>query len=125
MPGEAGLRKFVVLIAFGMLAACAKAPDAIQASYTSDYTYQPLSCQQLAGEQARVQDALNRASAQQSQARTNDVVGVLLIGLPVSSLSGDNVAPEVAKLKGDLEALHRVQLAKNCPMGTPAVAAKG
>jgi hypothetical protein len=59
-------------------------------------------------ESARLNQALARASTQQEQARGNDTVGVILLGLPVSSLSGDNIAPEIARLKGELEAIHRV-----------------
>ncbi|WP_281405000.1 hypothetical protein [Nitratireductor sp. XY-223] len=43
----------------------------------------------------------------------NDVVGVILIGLPVSSLSGDNIAPQIARLKGEKEAIRQAQI-KRC-----------
>jgi hypothetical protein len=42
------------------------------------------------------------------------MVGVLLIGIPVSSLSGDNIAPEIARYKGEMEAINRVQAQKHC-----------
>ena len=108
------MRKIVFLAAIAALAACAKSPESIAPSYVSDLTYRNVSCSDLAIENQRVSDALVQASQQQEQARGNDTVGVILLGLPVSSLSGDNVAPEVAHLKGELEAIHRASVMKKC-----------
>ena len=33
--------------------------------------------------------------------------------MPVSSMSGDNIAPEVARLKGEIEAVHQASIEKN------------
>lgn len=107
--------KFVVAAGLAaVLSGCAKDPESIAPSYVSEVGYRSWSCQQLGEESARVGEALTRASAQQSNARTNDIVGVVLIGLPVSSLSGDNIAPEVARLKGEQETLRKVMITKNC-----------
>lgn len=100
--------------AAAVLGACAKDPDSIAPSYISDVAYRPLSCQDLAIEASRLNGALSSASTQQEQARTNDAVGVFWLGLPVSSLSGDNVAPEIARLKGEIEAVNRAAMAKKC-----------
>jgi len=97
-----------------LLAGCAKSPESIAPSYVSDLNYQSLECKQLAQEDARLTQALATASTQQKNARTNDMVGIALIGLPVSSMSGDNIAPEIARLKGEKEAIHRTMLAKRC-----------
>jgi hypothetical protein len=43
--------------------------------------------------------ALATSSTQQEEARITDTVGVLHAGLPVPSLSGDNIAPETARLE--------------------------
>jgi hypothetical protein len=108
------MRFVAIIVTTCVLAACAKSPDSISAAYISDVTYRSLSCQDLAVESARINAALTRASTQQENARTNDTVGVLLIGLPVSSLSGDNIAPEIARYKGELEAINRVSAQKRC-----------
>ena len=97
-----------------VLSGCAKSPESISPSYISDVPYQSWSCAQLGQEELRLNEALSVASAQQKKARTNDTVGVILIGLPVSSLSGDNIAPEIARLKGQLEAINRAGNMKNC-----------
>lgn len=97
-----------------LLAGCAKSPESIAPSYISDMNYRELDCKQLAEEDRRLTQALATASAQQKNARSNDTVGVLLIGLPVSSMSGDNIAPEIARLKGEQDAVRRARLSKRC-----------
>lgn len=105
-------------IAFALLllplAACAKTPESIGPAYMSEIPYKPLTCQQLGEEDARVQNALVTASQQQSNARSGDILGVILIGVPVSSMSGDNIAPQIANLKGQREAIQRTMLEKGC-----------
>jgi hypothetical protein len=101
------------------IAGCAKKPESIAASYISDIPYQAYSCAQIGQEMVRVDSALSAASAQQNKARTNDTVGVIFLGLPVSSLSGDNVAAEIARLKGEKDALHRAGLIRNCSLPQP------
>ncbi|WP_290995085.1 hypothetical protein [Hyphomicrobium sp.] len=106
------------LIAIAILApfacACAKSPDSISPAYVSEVGYQNWSCAQLGEESARLSTALASASVQQENARTADTVGVILIGLPVSSLSGDNIAPEIARLKGETEAVRKASMTKSC-----------
>lgn len=97
-----------------LMSACAKSPESIAPSYISDVGYQSWQCKQLAEEDQRLAAALATASSQQKNARTNDIVGVALIGLPVSSMSGDNIAPEIARLKGEKEAVNRAMKAKSC-----------
>lgn len=93
---------------------CAKKPESIAPAYVSDYQFQSLTCPQLQQEQARLDSAYTTAADQQNHARTNDTVGVILLGLPVSTLSGDNVAAQIAQLKGQKEAIGRVRVAKGC-----------
>ena len=106
-----------VVVVAAALGACAKSPESISPSYVSEVGYQAWSCQQLSEETLRLSSAYAVAAQQQEKARTNDVVGVILIGLPVSSMSGDNIAPEIARLKGEQEAVRKAMVIKNC---TPA-----
>jgi len=116
---------FVAAIAAFAVAGCAKAPESISASYVSEVGYLNWTCEQLAMEVTRMSAAYSTAAQQQEKARTNDVVGVILIGLPVSSMSGDNIAPEIARLKGEQEAIRKAMIAKQCapetiPQAAPA-----
>lgn len=83
-------------------------------SYVSDVGYRSWSCKDLGEETLRLSAALATTSQQQDQARSEDTAGVLLLGLPVSSLSGGNVAPEIARLKGEQEAVHQASMEKRC-----------
>lgn len=121
------MRTFAIAAAAtAALAGCAKSPDSIAPAYVSDVPYLTWSCDQLGQESARISSALATASKQQEDARTNDTVGVIFLGLPVSTLSGDNVAPEIARLKGEQNAVRQASIKKNCgtapaaPAITPA-----
>ncbi|SFO38139.1 hypothetical protein SAMN04488056_105114 [Cohaesibacter marisflavi] len=97
-----------------LVTACAKKPESIEASYISPTIYNDWSCSQLAEEQERLSHAYQQVAAQQNKARGNDIAGVILIGLPVSSLSGDNVAPQVANIKGQQQTIEQTMIRKNC-----------
>ena len=101
---------FVVVAVVG----CAKSPESISPSYVSERLYYSWSCQQLAEEDTRLADAYVDAAKRQKQARANDIAGVILIGLPVSSLSGSNIAPEIARLKGEQAAIRNARRKKGC-----------
>lgn len=109
------MRYVSTIAAFGVLAACAPAPESIQAAYVSDLPYRGYSCDQLGEEGIRLQQALATASVAQSNARSNDTVGIILIGLPVGSMSGQSIAPQIALYKGQIEAVRTASLRNNCP----------
>jgi hypothetical protein len=107
--------KLILLIAAGLtLVGCAKKPESISASYVSEHNYLAMDCGTLAEEAGRLDSAYSTAATQQNNARTNDMVGVAFLGLPVSSLSGDNIAPEIARLKGEQQAIGRARSKMKC-----------
>jgi hypothetical protein len=108
-------RVLVLLIGVAVaLAGCAKSPESIAPAYVSSVNFQSWSCSQLAEEGRRLNQALAEASTQQRNARTNDTIGVIFIGVPVSSLSGDNIAPQIANLKGQIVAVQQAGNLRNC-----------
>ena len=110
MHSNAATTAAIITLAAITLAACAKKPESIAPAYVSGLNYKGLTCPQLREEYTRLSAAYTTAAEQQNNARTNDVVGVLFIGLPVSSLSGDNIAPEIARLKGEKNAVQQAML---------------
>ena len=96
------------------VAACAPTPESIASSYVSEVPYQSFTCQQLGEEQVRLGHALVAASGQQNTARSNDVAGWILLGLPAGSMSGQSIAPQIALYKGQLEAVQRASIRKSC-----------
>ena len=104
---------FAVLIA-AAAAGCAKNPDAIAPITMPVNAYSGLSCEQLAVEHRRSSEALQAVSKQQTQAATGDAVGVFLIGVPVSSLSGGDKEGLVAQHKGEIVAIEGAMRAGRC-----------
>jgi hypothetical protein len=104
----------VLSLAAVTVAACAQKPESIAPAYVSPMTFVQHDCQQLAEEARRIDAALVTASAQQNKARSNDTVGVIFLGLPVSTLSGSNVADQIASLKGQKQTLEQTQISKRC-----------
>jgi hypothetical protein len=98
----------------GLLAGCAKSPESIAPAYVSEMQYQGYTCPQLVDEHTRIGQALTTASEQQENARSNDIAGIVLVGMPVSSFSGENIAPQIAQLKGQYEATRKAAISKNC-----------
>ena len=104
----------VAVAALAILAGCAAKPESIAPAYVSTIPYESWTCEQLASETQHIEQAMTTAYAQQNQARGNDIAGVILIGLPVSSMSGGNVAPQIAALKGQQEAVRLTMQKKGC-----------
>ena len=109
------MKKTATIAALIVVAACAPSPESIQAAYVSDLPYRSYSCDQLGEETIRLNQALATASVAQSNARSNDTVGIILIGMPVGSMSGQSIAPQIALYKGQIEAVRTASLRNNCP----------
>lgn len=113
------IKKLTAFAGAIVLGACASAPEDIPPAYVSEAAYAGWTCEQLAKESAQLSAALATASKQQEDARTGDTVGVIFLGLPVSSMTGGNVAPEVARLKGHTDAVKQAMIKQNCGPTTP------
>ena len=107
--------KTVIILSIAVaVAACAQSPESIAPVYVSDVPYLSWSCRELREEALRLNSDLATASVQQEEARSSDTVGVLLLGLPVASMSGEDVAPEIARLKGEIDAVGIATTKNNC-----------
>ncbi|KAB2863125.1 MAG: hypothetical protein F9K43_19325 [Bauldia sp.] len=121
------MRRAWLAVAAFALAACAKNPDAIAPIAMPVNAYFGLTCDQLVTEHQRSSAALAAVSQQQKQAATGDAVGVFLIGVPVSSLSGGDKEGLVAQHKGELVAIEGAMRSQHCtlPAAPPAAPAPG
>lgn len=119
------MRRMLLVGMAALAAGCAQKPENIAPAYVSPLAYENLDCDQLVQENSRLSTALQQSYAQQQKARKNDTIGVIMLGLPVSSLSGGNVSEQVAQLKGEQQTLQRVALEKRCDLrpATPATTA--
>lgn len=97
-------RTFLVVSTALILSGCAEQPAAIQPVPVGD-VYSSISCRKARelykAEAAKVPTLV----ASQKSAAKSDTVGVFLIGLPVSSMSGGDLEGEIATTKGKLIAL--------------------
>ena len=117
-------RIYLVLpVLAGVLAGCAKNPDAIAPISMPVNAYAGLSCDQLVVEHRRSAATLAAVSQQQKQAATGDAVGVFLIGVPVSSLSGGDKEGLVAQHKGEIVAIEGAMRAQHCAVPAPEAVA--
>jgi len=102
----------VMVIGFG-LAACAPRPESIKASYVSHDKFGHLNCEQLNTKMIDARAELDKYSKMQDSKANGDALGVFLLGIPFSQLSGDHEG-DVARLKGEVEAVETSQIKKGC-----------
>lgn len=108
----------LALSATSILAGCATRPDEITPSYTSKFEYKDYSCDQMTEEAQRISDRANDAYGlqrkQRSRDQINSTVGVLFFPVSFLFIQGDGPkAVEVARLKGQMDALEQASIVKN------------
>lgn len=98
------MNRILAFTAIAALAACAQQPDAIAPAPMGN-AYAGTSCQDAVLTLSHERQALDALSARQRKAAAGDAFGVFLIGLPLSTISGSDVSPEIAASKGRIMAL--------------------
>ena len=87
-----------------IIAGCAKQPNAIAPVSMGD-TYSSISCNRAKELYKQESAKVPTLISAQKNAVTGDAIGVFLMGVPVSSLSGADLEGEIAATKGKLIAL--------------------
>ncbi len=100
-------------LAILILAGCANRPESISASHVAHEKYASLNCDELRIELADARNTLRDFSDKQDTKANIDAGGVFLALIPVSALTGDHEA-DVAKWKGEIEAIETAQIIKKC-----------
>jgi hypothetical protein len=101
------------------LAACATPPKDIAPAYVSTSLYENLSCTQLRAEAEGVSQRAAAAYGKQERNRSQDAamttVSLVLFWPAAFFMKGDGAdAAEVARLKGEMQAIEQVNRMKNC-----------
>ncbi len=101
------------------LSGCASNPDNIAAAYVSPLQYNNYSCPQLREEATRVSSRAIQVSGAQSSKATSDAVamgvGLVLFWPSLFFIKGDGTtAAEVARLKGEMDAIEQASVTKRC-----------
>jgi hypothetical protein len=107
---------FVITFTF---AGCASRSADIAPSYISPVMYQNYTCQQIALEAQNVSSHAAEMAGAQDQKRTNDQiatgVAVVVFWPAAFFVGGDgNTAADLARLKGQMQALEQASVQKNC-----------
>lgn len=102
-----------------VLSGCAKSADSISAAYVSPLQFENFSCPQLREEATRVSSRAIQVTGEQNSKATSDAVvtavGVVVFWPALFFVKGDGAtAGEVARLKGEMEAIEQVSVRKNC-----------
>lgn len=98
------MKRILPLAVLPLIAACAQSPNAI-APVSMAGAFDATPCQQAADMLAAERQTLAALESKQRSAVTGDAIGVFLIGVPVSSLSGGDVAGHIGASKGKVMAL--------------------
>jgi hypothetical protein len=109
----------MAVAAAGLLGACATYAEKIPPTYVSPVIYDHLTCRQIAEEATRVaQRAAVASGAQDAQANKDNAltaVTVVIFWPAAFFVGGDRAnATDVARLKGEMDALEQVSIKKNC-----------
>jgi hypothetical protein len=109
--------KIAATLAVFAMAGCATRPESISASYVSYEKYMGQECLQLITTMADARAQLAKFSSMQDSKANLDAATVFLVLVPTSKLSGDS-AGDVAKYKGEVEAIETAQIKKSCKAGS-------
>lgn len=99
-----------------LIGGCAKRPGAIAAAPLPADAYAGLSCERIKTDLAAEKVELFKLSQKQNDAATGDAVGVFMIGLPVSSMTGSDNEGAIAVSKGKINALEAAAARNNCAL---------
>ena len=105
--------KFLALGLALSVVGCATRPESISASFVSHEKYMGQTCPQLTDSMADARTKLTGYSKQQDNKANLDAATVFLVLIPASKLAGDH-AGDVAKYKGEVEAIETAQIKSNC-----------
>ncbi len=95
---------FAALALVGTVAGCAKSPSSI-APVSMTGMYDNVSCKKARNMLEQERQTLAALESEQKSARTGDAIGVFLILVPVSSLTGADREGAIATSKGKVLAL--------------------
>ncbi|MGE4325102.1 MAG: hypothetical protein AB7E21_03205 [Pseudodonghicola sp.] len=101
------------------LSGCAKKAEDIQASYISPLAYKSFSCRQIQEEGTRISQRAGQVAGVQNKKASDDAVAtgvaIVLFWPAAFFIKGDQeTAGELARLKGELDALEQTSIQKNC-----------
>jgi hypothetical protein len=111
------MKKLVVCAAMLLAAGCAKRPEEITATPVTADPYMQMQCAQLSTLKVQKEAELAGLEKEQTKAADQDSASMAVIHVPVASMSGKDKEPEIAKAKGEVQAIGSAYQAKGCGAG--------
>lgn len=112
------LQVLLMFIVVGLVFGCATGANDISGTYVSPLIYQNYSCEQLQQEMIRVNNKIMDLTGQQDKKASGDAwafgIGMLLFWPALFFMVGDDKKEELARLKGELEAIEKMAIQKGC-----------
>lgn len=100
------------------LSACASKSENIKPVYVSPMQYHDYNCNQIRMEMSRLTRRVNEVAGVQDDQATDDAValgvGLVLFWPALFFMIGDDQKEEIARLKGEFEALEQAAIQKEC-----------
>jgi hypothetical protein len=113
-----GNMKLIVVCAALLLAAgCAKHPDKIAAAPVAVEPYMQMQCPQLAQVKMQKEAELEKLAKDQKETASQDAAAMAVIHVPIGSMTGSDKEPEVARAKGEVQAVNSAYQSKGCAAG--------
>lgn len=108
------MKKLLVCAAMLIAAGCAKRPDEIMAAPVAVDPYMQMQCAQLGPLKAQKQAEQAKVEEEQKKARNRDMAAMSIIHVPIASMTGQSKEAEVARGKGELQAIDSAMRSKGC-----------
>src|SRR5215472_16331688 len=96
------------------VAGCAASPESIKPANISTTQYAYLNCAQLAAFKITLTNAYQKVADEEDTARNLDAASLLTLGVPVGSMTHENVPYQIWDLKGRIVAVEKLQAQHNC-----------
>ena len=104
----------IAAIAIVPLAGCAKRASEVAPAFIQPGSFAAFGCVELNAMAAAERRTLATLEADQNSAATGDTIGVLFVGVPISSVTGQDVEANLAISKGKMLEIEAAQAAKGC-----------
>lgn len=108
------MKKIVICAAMLLAAGCAKQPEDIAATPVSVDPYMQMECTQLAQLKMQKESELAKLEKDQKETADQDAAAMAVIHVPVGSMTGSDREPEVARAKGEVQAVNSAYQSKTC-----------
>ena len=96
------------------LTACASSSEDIKAANVNPNAYAYMTCDQLADYGTKLNATYKLADDQESDARSEDVLGYVLLQQPLGSQRHYLIPAEISDLKGRMIAVRQLETSKDC-----------